>query len=129
MDFAAFERELRKLLSEAGFLVTRAGGSLGIDLLAVCGREILPVEVKSSHKDVHRTSDSSGRETEQLDRANAECRRAGIRSVVVAYRLVGRARNGWRMFDEPTRTTPKGHYVFEWEKGVPLDDYLRRLFV
>ena len=119
---------MRDKISEAGYLVTRAGGSLGIDLMAVCGRgihTILPIEVKASHKPVHRTSHNSGRETEQLDRANAECRRAHIRNVVVAYRLVGKARNGWRMFDMPTRTTPKGHYVFDWEKGVPLDRYLR----
>ena len=132
MDSSGYERELRVRLSEAGFLVTRAGGSLGIDLLAVCGRSvhpILPIEVKSSHNPVHHTSHNSGRETEQYNRSIAECRRAGVRDVLVAYRLVGRARNGWRIFDRPTRTTPKGHYVFEWEKGVPLDEYLRKLLL
>ena len=127
MQASSYERELRDIFRKHGFLVVRAGGSLGIDLLAVKGTHILPIEVKASRKRVHYTSDGSGRETEQLDRAAEMCRRAGLANFLVCYRLVGEKFHGakskevyWKYYVWPEYAKRRKHYIFKWEAGVPL---------
>src|ERR671925_400 len=49
------------------FLVVRAAGSLGVDLVALRGDVSFPIEVKSASKEVIHFADSGGRNQEQAE--------------------------------------------------------------
>src|SRR5919109_829275 len=55
------------------FLVVRAAGSLGVDLVALRGDVSFPIEVKCATADVIRFSDGSSRNMEQAVAMAAEC--------------------------------------------------------
>ncbi|MDI3474428.1 MAG: holliday junction resolvase Hjr [Thermococcaceae archaeon] len=48
---ASAERELIKMLEEAGFAVVRSAGSKKVDIIAGNGRRYLCIEVKSTHSE------------------------------------------------------------------------------
>ena len=78
------------------FIVIRAAGSLGVDLVAVRGDISFPIEVKSSKvKRVH-FSDSP-RLTEQAMRMKADAEKAGVIPLYI-LRLKGNRGDSWRVF-------------------------------
>ena len=103
------------------FMVTRAAGSLGVDLVAMRWDFSFPIEVKSSD-DPHWT-------------------RAHL-VPIYAYRLKGFRGDPWRIFTIPTehcfkgknailyRRLPKfdvsasGNYIMRWEDGMKLSDFI-----
>lgn len=143
---AAAARALESL-RERPFLVVRAAGSLGCDLVALSGEFAFPIEVKSSSADTLRTSSSPAlkAQTEAMRRA---CARAGVLPVY-AFRRKGveagarspEERDPWRLFTlpgggfegrarllyerlgklEPTR---EGNFVMRWREGLPLHAFL-----
>jgi hypothetical protein len=167
---AAYERELKELLQgnpealrkygrrmppvdrkdveshgKRPFLVVRAAGSFGFDLVALRPEFAFPVEVKASAETTIRFSASSGRAHQQLEEHRRDVARVGL-LVVYAYRLVGtRSGDSWRLFATGTPpvdggrmrllggllpavdTTREGHGVLRWEAGLPLTDFLRRV--
>ena len=137
------EREAYWSIKQRPFIVTRAGASLGIDIIALRGDISFPLEVKSSIKRVLRTSCNSGRETEQAESFIEMCTTSGVLPVY-AFRLKGVRGDSWRVFtldmESPTgiagiihnrlpklRQTKKGNYVMEWDEGMPLSTFLRYL--
>lgn len=126
----------------APFLVLRAGGSLGIDLVAVRGEFSFPIEVKAYAEDVIHFSDSP-RLSEQAQ-ALADCGARCSLLPVYAYKQKNiHKRDPWRLFTlslsgkgpdgiagffyrELPRvgTTASGHLIMEWEKGLPLNRFL-----
>jgi Holliday junction resolvase len=133
-------------LEQGPFLVVRAAGSHGFDLVAMRGGFAFPIEAKASAEKVIRFSSASGRMSEQLHDHLEAAKRGGL-VVLYAYRHLG-LRDGepWRLFTpeldhhhrgrvEVLRNhlpaierTREGNGVLRWENGLPLSDFLHRLF-
>lgn len=124
------------------FMVVRAGGSLGIDLIAVRGEVSFPIEVKSSKKSVVYFSDEE-RLTEQAEQMIYMCTNSGV-IPLYAFRLKGERGDKWRIFtlDIPEltkkqrilnnrlphiETTSHGNYKMDWHKGMALNNFISYL--
>lgn len=85
-------------LEQHPFLVVRAAGSHGFDLVALRGSLTLPIEVKCSGESTVHFASSRGRNREQYQALIASTRRAGL-VLLYAYRLVGgETDDPWRIF-------------------------------
>ena len=123
------------------FLVVRAAGSLGFDLVALRPEFSFPIEVKSSSDETIRFSSASGRGTEQWHQHQSAASRVNL-LVVYAYRRLGRHEgDSWRLFVTGVRPsdgrlrllcrrlpeveqTPEGHGILRWAHGMPLAEFL-----
>ena len=122
------------------FLVIRAAGSLGVDLVALRWDFSFPIEVKSSSDSTMHFSRSQ-RLSDQADRMLSECESSHL-VPIYAYRLKGVHGDPWRVFTIPTdhafkgrhailyRRMPKidvsaeGNYIMRWEEGMKLSDLI-----
>jgi Holliday junction resolvase len=136
---ARFER-----LIEQPFLIIRAAGSLGFDLVALRREFAFPLEVKASSEKVIRFSAASGRANAQLASHRKAVARVGL-TVLYAYRRVGlRGAESWRLFIAgtvpeagmlryvcrllpPVSQTPEGNGILRWDEGQPLSQFLGRV--
>lgn len=117
------------------FIVVRAAGSLGIDLVAIRGDVSFPIEVKASSKPTLWLSNTR-RTILQAQELMEECRRAEVLPLY-AYRLKGHRGDPWRIFTVGScqveghlrvlqATVPKvkvskgGHFILNWDEGMPL---------
>jgi Holliday junction resolvase len=119
------------------FLVVKAGGSLGIDLLAARGYTVLPIEVKASASRVFRFSRSK-RILIQAEAMDDVCRKAGL-VPLYAYRIKRAVHDPWRIFvlgdvgNQYTRMLPRmeltkgSNMIMRWEKGMPLGRFIATL--
>lgn len=141
--FAGSSEALRALdkLEEKPFLVVRAAGSHGFDLVALRDSVILPIEVKSSGEEVVHFTSSSGRNMEQYEELKRSTLKAGL-VLLYAYRLIGgKDHDPWRLFcasngntsgvarfianhTPPIDSTEKGYQVLRWQEGKTLSDFL-----
>jgi len=130
---------------ESPFLVIRAAGSLGFDLVALRSEFSFPIEVKASATHTIRFSAASGRAAEQLESHRRAVERVGL-IVLYAYRRVGhRSGDPWRLYAVPGASRPgslsllrrwlppvdrtkEGNGVLRWDDGLPLSKFLERLF-
>lgn len=138
------DRVTLRQAAKTPFLVVRAAGSLGFDLVALRNEFAFPVEVKaSSHDTIHFTA-ASGRAADQLEEHRRSVERVGL-IVLYAYRFVGhRSGDPWRIFAAPTLTPPgrlgilrqrlpsvdqtrQGNAVLRWNDGMPLVRFLERV--
>ena len=125
------------------FMVIRAAGSFGVDIVAIRDDYSFPIEVKSSHKKRIRFTQSSSRAQEQALNFIKECERAGV-IVLYAFRLKNYRGDPWRIFTLPVENvrgrirfiysllpkisyTPRGNFVLLWERGMPLSRFLSYL--
>ncbi len=133
----ATDRPILDSFGASPFLVVRAAGSLGFDLVALRSEFAFPVEVKASASDTIRFSSASGRAGEQLEAHRRAVERVGL-IVLYAFRRVGHRRGDpWRIFAAPTSPgrgtadllrrrlpaldrTREGNAVLRWEDGMPL---------
>lgn len=124
------------------FLVVRAAGSLGCDLIALSGEFSFPIEVKSSAGDVLRFS-SNAHMKEQIAALKRDCERAGVLPLH-AFRRKGLGPLGgdpWRLFTLPggayngrmrlvydklakLETTKEGNFLMRWPNGTELHKFL-----
>ena len=127
---------------ERPFLVIRAAGSLGFDLVALRREFAFPLEVKASGEGTVRFSAASGRAAEQLDEHRDAVQRVGL-MVLYAYRRIGhRSEEPWRLFSAsrpvgdgmlgvlarrlpPIESTRDGNAILRWENGMPLSRFLK----
>ncbi len=124
------------------FMVVRAGGSLGIDLIAIRGEVSFPIEVKSSKKSVIYFSDEE-RLTEQAESMIDMCSMSGV-IPLYAFRLKGERGDKWRIFTLDIKglnkkqkllnnrlphlqTTTHGNYKMDWNQGMPLHRFIAYL--
>lgn len=139
------EKECYLKIVDKPFVVSRAAGSMGFDLIALRGDVSFPIEVKTSARKTIRFSDASGRASDQARWMIKECDRAGL-FPVYAFRHKGQRGDSWRVFAMEVegvrgrlgvmyKRLPKvekstvGHYVLRWEDGMELHrfiDYLCR---
>ena len=135
METANYETVLRD-----PFLVIRAAGSLGVDLVALRWDFAFPIEVKSSAEPVLHFSKNQ-RLTEQADTMLQDCCRSHL-VPMYAFRLKSQRGDPWRLFTIPTDhayrgrhallyrrmpkldVSPSGFYIMRWEEGMKLSDFL-----
>lgn len=96
----AAERAAYESMTSFPFLVIRAAGSLGVDLVALRWDFSFPIEVKSSDSDVLYMSRSE-RLKEQAQRMIETCDKSHI-IPLYAYRLKGVKGDPWRIFTLPS---------------------------
>ena len=122
------------------FVVIRAAGSLGVDLVALRWDFSFPMEVKSFSEDTLRFS-RNPRLMEQAENMIEECRRASL-VPIYAFRLKGVRGDPWRIFTLPMscdlkgrmeiimRTIPQietssnGNFIMRWENGMKLSKFI-----
>ena len=129
-------------ICEKSFIVIRAAGSFGIDLVAVREDFSFPIEVKASVNDVFHFSDDP-RLTEQVEALRKECSNAGV-IPIYAFRLKRMRGDPWRIFTlnvdnikgriklfyerlPKLEKTASGNYVMRWEHGMPLHRFIEYL--
>jgi Holliday junction resolvase len=115
------------------FLVVKAGGSFGIDMLAVRDSIVLPIEVKASASPVFRFSKSRVLVHQAMSMTEA-CTRAGL-VPIYAYRLKRQESDPWRLFrisggNSFTSSVPMvekngaGNMIMRWGNGLPLGKFI-----
>ena len=135
------ERSEFERVIEEPFLIIRAAGSLGFDLVALRREFSIPIEVKASSDEVIRFSAASGRANVQWEAHRRAVERVGL-AVLYAYRRVGlRGCENWKLFIAgelpkggtlgyvcrhlpPVGRTADGNGVLRWEEGMPLSRFL-----
>ena len=128
------------LMLDDPFLVIRAAGSLGVDIVALRWDYSFPIEVKSSAEDVMHFS-RNPRLTEQAAKMKNVCFKSSLLPVY-AFRLKSVRGDPWRIFTIPTENeikgrneflrklipkmevTSNGNYVMRWGDGMKLCDLL-----
>lgn len=128
------------IMLEDPFLVIRAAGSLGVDLVALRWDFSFPIEVKSSAEDVMHFS-RNPRLTEQAAKMKETCNRSHLLPIY-AFRLKSVRGDPWRIFTIPTEeklrgrnellrkripemeVTSNGNYVMRWNDGMKLCDLI-----
>jgi len=135
------EKSRYKEINNIPFIVVRAAGSLGIDLIAVRGELSFPIEVKSSKEDI--LYFSRGKLTEQAEDMIDTCTTTRLLPIY-AYRLKGQRGDKWRVFSLnvdgltkkskvldrklPTvEKTDKDNLIMPWENGMPLSEFISYL--
>lgn len=122
------------------FLVIRAAGSLGVDLVALRWDFSFPIEVKSSADEIMHFS-RNPRLGEQADKMRDECARSHL-IPIYAFRLKSIRGDPWRVFTIPCDsrlrgrsellkkrvpsfdTTGNGNFVMRWSDGMKLSEFL-----
>lgn len=134
------ERSRYETVIKDPFLVIRAAGSLGVDLVSLRWDFSFPIEVKSSAEEVIHFSKNQ-RLTEQVQTMIADCGRSHL-VPLYAYRLKSHRGDPWRIFTIPTEdeykgkqsilynripkleTSSNGFFIMRWENGMKLSDFL-----
>jgi Holliday junction resolvase len=122
------------------FVVIRAAGSLGVDLVALRWDLSFPIEVKSSADTLLRFS-KNPRLAEQADKMIDDCQRASL-IPIYAFRLKGHRGDPWRIFSLPlgqelkgrmklvqnivptAEINSNGNMMMRWENGMKLSKFI-----
>lgn len=130
-------------VTKCPFIVVRAAGSLGVDLIGVRSDITLLIEVKASSHPVIRFS-GDPRLMEQANRLKEAGGKVGL-APLYAYRLKRCKGDPWRLFALPmdaelegvqgliyrrlpkVARTPQGNYVLRWHEGMPLNGFIAYL--
>ncbi len=122
------------------FMVVRAAGSLGVDLVALRWDFSFPIEVKSSGEEVMHFS-KNPRLGEQAEKMRCECATCHV-IPIYAYRLKSIRGDPWRIFTIPSDTklkgrnallkrripefeiTSNGNYIMRWGEGMKLSEFI-----
>ena len=125
------------------FIVVRAAGSFGVDLVALRGDISFLIEIKSSNTDILHFSSVDGKLQRQAEKMRCECEKTGTLPVY-GFRLKGHGGDSWRLFTMDIQRLegrmkilhnrlPKlslsksGNFIMRWEDGLPLSDFLMYL--
>ncbi len=134
---------MRERIMNRPFLVVRAAGSHGYDIIIIRDDISLPVEIKSSKEKVINFSSSSKRSQIQAESYLEILKRTKIMPLY-AFRLKGVKGDPWRIFTfsfdfggkyrllseivPKIVTTKSGTFVLKWDSGLPLSSLLEYLF-
>jgi len=128
------------IMLEEPFLVVRAAGSLGVDLIAMRWDYSFPIEVKSSAEETMHFS-RNPRLTEQAARMKKACHKSNLLPIY-AFRLKSMRGDPWRIFTIPIEegirgknellrqkipkmeVTGNGNYIMRWNDGMKLCDMI-----
>lgn len=139
------EKAAYSSIMENPFIVIRAAGSFGADLVALRWDFSFPIEVKSSAEDTMRFSRSQ-KLTDQACRMLDDCTRSYVMPIY-AFRLKGAKGDPWRIFMLPLdvdlkgrmgiiqRRMPKievngnGNYIMRWVDGMKLSKFIEYMSI
>jgi len=122
------------------FIVVRAAGSFGTDLVALRGDISFLVEIKTSIEDTLHFSSVGGRLQQQAEKMRRECEKTGTLPIY-AFRLKNIRGDAWRIFTMNVNglegrakvlqnrlpvldCSKNGSYIMRWNKGLPLSDFI-----
>jgi len=134
---------MKERILQRPFLVIRAAGSHGYDIIVIRDDISLPVEIKSSKEKVINFSSSSKRSQIQAESYLEILKRTKIMPIY-AFRLKGVKGDPWRIFTfsfefggryrllseiiPKIEITKAGSFILKWESGLPLTSLLEYLF-
>jgi len=139
----ALEKGNYYLSKQKPFIVVRAAGSFGVDLVALRGDISFLMEIKSSTVDTLHFSSVDGKLQRQAEKMQRECEKTKTLPVY-GFRLKGHGGDSWRLFSmEISRlegrakilhsrlpklsVSKSGNFIMRWEDGLPLSDFLMYL--
>ena len=122
------------------FVVIRAAGSFGIDLVAVRGDISFLLEVKTSIQDTIHFSSINGKLQKQAEDMQKICE-ATRTLPIYAYRIKNYRGDSWKLFTLKIKNiegrlkllhnilpklenSKKGYYIMRWNKGLSLSDFI-----
>lgn len=126
------------------FIVIRAAGSFGVDLVAVRNDISFPIEVKTSSKETILFSVDSGRAREQAEWLKEKCMKSGL-FPLYAFRLKHlKGKDPWSLFTMEMdgvvgrgrivygrlprfQMTSHMNYAMRWKEGMPLHKFIEYL--
>jgi len=127
-------------IKEKPFVVVRAAGSFGVDLIAARGDISFLIEVKTSSEKRLHFSSKAGKLQEQAEYLKKLCEKTK-NLPIYAFRAKNQQGDSWRMFTieldglegrnsilykrlSKLKKSKEGNFVMEWEKGMPLSDFI-----
>jgi Holliday junction resolvase len=122
------------------FIVIRAAGSFGIDLVAVRGDISFLLEVKSSIQDTIHFSSIKGKLQKQAITMQKLCEQTRTLPIY-AYRIKNHRGDSWKLFTLDIKNiegrlkllhniipklegSKKGYYIMRWKEGLSLSDFI-----
>jgi len=140
---SALEKNSYFKICDKPFIVVRAAGSFGVDLVAVRGDISFLVEIKTSIENTLHFSSVGGKLQKQAELMRDMCEKTKTLPVY-AFRLKGYRGDSWRIFTMDVnglegrasvlnRRLPKlsssksGNYIMKWEEGTSLSDFISYL--
>ena len=137
------EKDSYYRICDKPFIVVRAAGSFGADLVALRGDISFLVEIKSSTSDTIHFSSVEGKLQKQAEKMRHDCEKTKILPIY-AFRLKGVRGDTWRIFTMDVdglegraqilhKRIPKldnsksGNFIMRWGNGLPLSDFISYL--
>lgn len=136
------EKEKYYKILKKPFIVVRAAGSYGVDLVGVRNDISLLIEIKSSKSRKIHFSSTGGKLQKQAERMKKDCERAGVLPIY-AFRLKNTRGDAWRVFTFSMETnglnglakrfysklprlrlTKDRNLIMDWDEGMPLSDFI-----
>jgi Holliday junction resolvase len=137
------DNDLKERINKRPFLVVRAAGSHGFDIIIIRDDISIPIEIKSSKERVINFSSSSKRSQIQAEYYVELLQRTKVMPIY-AFRTKSVGGDPWRIFTfdlEYTKNyrilseiipklekTKSGSYTMKWDKGLSFTSFLEYLF-
>jgi Holliday junction resolvase len=127
-------------IQQKRFVVIRAAGSFGVDLVAVRGDISFLIEIKTSIGNTLHFSSMAGKLQKQAQSLYTLCSVTKTLPIY-AFRLKGRRGDSWRIFTIYLKglegrlqilhrrlpkldCSPSGNFVMRWNNGLPLSEFI-----
>jgi len=140
---SAIEKDNYSKILDKPFVVIRAAGSFGIDLVATRGDISFLTEVKTSFEDTLHFSSVSGKLQKQAETMKKICEKTKTLPIY-AFRTKGKHGDFWRVFTldikglegrtsvlnkrlPKIKKSKSGNFVMKWDDGMPLSDFISYL--
>jgi Holliday junction resolvase len=125
------------------FIVVRAAGSFGFDLVALRGDVSFLIEAKASVTETLHFSSVNGKLQQQAERIIKECTKTKTLPIY-AYRLKSKRGDSWRVFTMDIKSiegrlrilhqripklsvSKEGCFIMRWSEGMPLSEFIEYL--
>ena len=139
----AIEKDNYLCIRNKPFIVVRAAGSFGVDLVALRGDISFLIEIKTSIHDTLHFSSVGGKLQKQAEKMRDECEKTKTLPIY-AFRLKSYRGDTWRIFTlnvnglegrakvlynrlPKLSTSKKGSYVMRWKEGLTLSNFISYL--
>jgi len=130
-------------IKDKPFIVVRAAGSFGFDLVAIRGDMSFLIEIKTSIFDTLHFSSTDGKLQQQADKMQIDCEKTRTLPIY-AFRLKNYRGDSWKIFTidihglegrsrilhnqlPKLERSTKGNYIMRWNEGLPLAKFIHYL--
>ena len=130
-------------IQDKPFIVVRAAGSFGFDLVAVRGDMSFLIEIKTSISDTIHFSSTDGKLQQQAEKMKDECEKTKTLPIY-AFRLKNHRGDSWRIFTfninglqgrsrilhnhlPKLDQSNKGNFIMRWKEGLQLSEFINYL--